>query len=62
MCVRACVSALYETETVTLLNLTSDIYSFYTWLLVKFCRFVNTLYESNVTKTNSGVYLNVNGE
>ena len=62
VCVRACVIACYKTETVTMLNLTSVIYSFYTWLLVKFCRFVNALYESNVTKTNSGVYLNVNGE
>ena len=37
-------------ETVTLLNLTSFIYNFYTWLIIMFCLFVNALYDWNFTK------------
>ena len=35
-------------ETVTLLNL-NYIYTFYTWLIVMFCPFVNALHKWNVT-------------
>ena len=34
------------------------IYTFYTWLIVLFCLFVNVLYEWNVTTKNSCVHLN----
>ena len=49
-------------EIVTLLNLTLFIYNFYTWLIVKFCLFVNAQYEWNVTMTNSCVCVNVIGD
>ena len=34
----------------------------YTSKVVRFCVFVNALYEWNVTKTNSCLHLNVTGE
>ena len=69
MCVCVCVCARGAraslhcmNEIATLLNLTSFIYNFHTWLIVMFCLFVNALYEWNVTKTNSCVQLNVISE
>ena len=48
-------------DIVTLLNLTF-IYNFYTWLIVMFYLFDNTLYEWNITKTNFCVRFTVIGE
>ena len=61
MCVCACGNLHCMNEIVTLLNLTSFTYNFYTWLIVMFCQFVNAN-EWNITKTNSCVHLNVIGE